>query len=127
MNANRVVIGNYTHINRGCMLDARGGIEIGSNVSLSYDCRLITGSHSVRSPHFSASYLPIRIGDYAWLGVGATVLQGVTVGEGAVVCAGAVVTRDVEPYAIVGGVPARKIGERPRGVDYHCVWDAPFT
>lgn len=127
MNANRVVIGNYTHLNRGCMLDARGGIEIGSNVSLSYDCRLITGSHSVRSPHFSASYLPIRIGDYAWLGVGATVLQGVTVGEGAVVCAGAVVTRDVEPYAIVGGVPARKIGERPRGVDYHCVWDAPFT
>ena len=54
------------------------------------------------------------IGDRAWLGSRALVLPGVTIGEGAVVAAGAVVTSDVPAYAVVGGVPARAIGARPR-------------
>lgn len=54
----------------------------------------------------------IHIHDDVWIGAGVTVLKDVTIGEGAVVAAGTVVTEDVEPYTIVGGVPAEKIGER---------------
>lgn len=60
---------------------------------------------------------PVRIGDGAWIGGRAILLPGVTIGEHAIVGAGAVVTRDVEPWSIVGGVPATKIGSRKDGVD----------
>ena len=52
---------------------------------------------------------PVRIGDKAWIGFNAIILKGVTVGEGAIVAAGAVVTKDVPPYTIVAGNPARVI------------------
>lgn len=55
---------------------------------------------------------PILIGDDVWLGANATVLSGVTIGQGAVVAAGAVVTRDLPPYAICGGVPAKVLRYR---------------
>jgi maltose O-acetyltransferase len=66
----------------------------------------------MNDPLFPATYKPIVIGDYAWIGMRATILGGVTIGEGAVVMAGATVTRDVPPYAVVGGVPARVIRYR---------------
>jgi maltose O-acetyltransferase len=53
-----------------------------------------------------------------WIASRVTILHGVTIGEGAVVAAGAVVTKDVEPYSIVGGVPAKKIGERNKNLEY---------
>lgn len=124
---NNVSIGDYTHVNRGCLLDARGGITIGNSVSISHQVRLLTGSHDPASATFRATYLPIKIEDYAWLGAGCTILNNVTIGEGAVVCAGAVVTKDVPPYTIVGGIPAKKIKDRPRGLHYRCIWEAPFT
>ena len=55
---------------------------------------------------------PITVGNDVWIGTGATVLSGVTVGDGAIIGAGAVVTDDVEPYAIVAGVPAERINWR---------------
>lgn len=59
------------------------------------------------------------MGDYCWICSRAIVLPGVNIGEGAVVAAGAVVCKDVEPWSVVGGVPAKKIGERERkGYDY---------
>lgn len=59
------------------------------------------------------------IGDYVWLGPRCMVLPGVTVGEGAVVAAGAVVTKNVEPYTLVGGVPAQKIAGRTKELNYN--------
>lgn len=56
-----------------------------------------------------AEYLPVTIGNDVWIGTRAMILDGVTVGDGAVIAAGAVVTKDVPPYAIVGGVPAKII------------------
>lgn len=73
----------------------------------------------------------IEIGNDVWVGFGTTILAGVKIGDGAVIAAGAVVTKDVPPYAIVGGVPAKVIKYRfeQEDVDFLCEfkwWDKPF-
>jgi acetyltransferase-like isoleucine patch superfamily enzyme len=108
----KVRVGKNTVINWNCMLYTTGGLIIGENVSISAGAWLVTGTHDMNDPHFVDYYKPIVICDYAWIGMRATILAGVTVGEGAVVMAGAVVTRDVPPFAVVGGVPARVITQR---------------
>lgn len=123
----RLEIGEYSHINRDCIIDSRAGITIGNNVSVSHRVNLMTGGHDVDSPVFAGSDACIIIDDYVWLGVGSTILKGVRVGRGAVVCAGAVVTKDVAPYTIVGGVPAKVIGHRSQDLNYHCYGFEPLT
>jgi len=108
----KVSIGKGSVINAGCLLYTTGGLIIGENVSISSGAWLVTGTHDMNDPLFSDRYLPIVIGNNVWIGVRATVLAGVTIGEGAVIMAGAIVTRDVPPYTVVGGVPARAIGHR---------------
>ena len=76
------------------------------------DVRLLTGSHDIGSVHFDLVTKPISVGDAAWIATGAIILPGVTIGEGAVVAAGAVVTKDVEPWTVVGGNPAKFIKKR---------------
>ena len=123
----KIEIGNHSHINRGCILDARGGVKIGNSVSISHNVSVMTGSHDMNSSRFIAKYRPIIIEDYAWLGVGCTILQDVKIGKGAVVCAGAIVTKDVAPYTVVGGIPAKRIKERNHDLSYKCNWDTLFT
>lgn len=123
----RLTIGEYSHINRGCLLDARGSLIIGNSVSVSYDVRIMTGSHNYKSPTFPCVFLPIIIEDYVWIGANATILNGVRIGEGAVVAAGSVVTKDVDPYAIVAGIPAKVVGKRPKELNYKCKWESPFV
>lgn len=113
-----VTIGRGSTIDQGALLDGRGGLTIGRGVVTGTEVCLLTADHDPQSPTFADRLAPIAIGDRAWLGTRAMVLPGVTVGEGAVVAAGAVVTRDVAPYTIVGGVPARVIGERSRELVY---------
>lgn len=108
----KVSIGAGTVINADCFLYTTGGLTIGKQVSISAGAWLVTGTHVMNDPDFRDEYHPIVIGDYAWIGARALIQAGVTIGEGAVVMAGAVVTRDVAPYAIVGGIPARQVGER---------------
>lgn len=84
-------------------LDARGGISIDHDTNISSHVKLITGSHDIDDPQFTADFRPIHVGHHCWIGTGATILQGVTIGDGAVVAAGAVVTRDVAPFTVVGG------------------------
>lgn len=124
---NNIEIGNYTHINRDVFLDGRGSIFIGNNVSISHNVSIVTGSHDCNSSNFYGRYLPIKIDDYAWIGINAIILQNVKIGKGAVVAAGAVVTKDVPPYAIVGGSPAKIIGYRNNNLSYQCKWDTPFV
>lgn len=126
-NANKIAVGQFCHINRNCMLDGRGEIKIGNSVSVSCNASLVTGGHDSQSADFSGVFKPIVIDDYVWIGYGATILQGVHIGQGAIVSAGAVVTRDVAPYSIVAGIPAKKIGERNRMLNYECHWDMPLT
>lgn len=127
MTPQQLTIGEYSHVNRGCTLDARGGISIGSNVSISHNVSIMSGSHDYNSTSFRGRFLPITIEDYVWIGNNASIGQNVTIGKGAVVCAGAVVTKDVEPYSVVAGVPARKIRERNRELNYHCKGHTPFA
>ena len=102
-------IGDFSNVGWFTLLDARGGICIGNNVSIASYAKLVTGSHDIQSPHFEAVFKPIIIEDYVWICTGAIILQGVTIGKGAVVAAGAVVTKDVAPNTVVGGVPAKFI------------------
>ena len=120
-------IGARTIVGRRCVLDARGGIAIGSDVNIGSDTILMTAKHEVQDPDFTASYAPIAIGDRVWIALRATVLGGVTIGEGAVVAAGAVVTRDVPPFAIVAGTPAVQIGERTRDLRYRLGYRANWV
>ena len=115
-------IGDHSVINRRCTLDARMGLRIGHNVNVSAEAYLLTYTHDPQSPTFACKGGPIVVEDHAWIGIRAIVMPNVRIGEGAVVAAGAVVTRDVAPYAIVGGVPARPIGERRRDLDYRSRW-----
>lgn len=111
-------IGNNVAIGRWCLLDARGGITIGNNVNIASYSRFMTAKHDIDDPAFTARYAPIVVHDRVWIALGATIIDGVTIGEGAVVCAGAVVTKDVAPYTVVGGVPAKRLRDRPRDTDY---------
>jgi maltose O-acetyltransferase len=108
----KVSIGKGTVINYGCLLYTTGGLSIGEGVSISAGTWLVTGTHDIADPQFTAFYKPIVIGNHVWIGMRATILAGVTIGEGAIVMAGAMVTHDVPPYAIVGGVPAKVIKQR---------------
>ena len=105
-------IGEMSSIGSGAWVYALDKIVIGKNVCIGEDVRLITGSHDVVSPHFDLVTKPITVNDNVWIATGAIVLPGVVIGEGAVVAAGAVVTKDVEPWTVVGGNPAKFIKRR---------------
>jgi acetyltransferase-like isoleucine patch superfamily enzyme len=107
-----LTIGSFTRINRDCCLDARGGLSIGDNVSISLETMILTAAHVVDDPAFPVENRPVVVEDHVYIGARALIMPGVTLGRGSVVAAGAVVTRDVEPLAIVAGVPAREIGTR---------------
>ena len=109
-----ITIGRMTIINQQCCLDGRGGLAIGNYVSISPGVWILTDRHDMHDPRFREVLAPVTVGDHVWIGSRALILPGVTLGEGAVVAAGAVVTGDVEPYTVVGGVPARPIGTRSR-------------
>ena len=87
-------------------------IVLGDNVTVSQGVKLCTASHDIASPIMELMYAPIVIEANTWVAAWSIVLPGVTVGEGAVVGAGAVVTKDVAPWTVVGGNPAKVIGKR---------------
>jgi len=111
-------IGDNVVINRRVYLDGRMGLTIRNNVSISPEVYLVSMEHDPNDPRFSTRGGEILIEDNVWIGSRAMILPAIHIGEGAVVAAGAVVTKDVEPYQIVGGVPARVIGTRSRDIQY---------
>ena len=110
--ANNVAVGWFAE------LDARGGITVGHDTNISSHVKIITGSHDIDDPDFTADFLPVHIGHHCWIGAGATILQGVKIGEGAVVAAGAVVTKDIPAKTVWGGVPAKYIRDRNSDLTY---------
>lgn len=122
-----IEIGAHSIVGNGCLLDGRRGLRIGDNVNVSSGVWIWTLHHDVNSPDFGVVGAPVTIGDRAWLCSRSTLLPGVTIGDGAVVAAGAVVASDVQPYSIVGGVPAREIGTRSRELAYRLPPGLPFV
>lgn len=107
-----VQIGTDTIIGEGAFMDGRAGLTIGSHTDVASEVMFYTSEHDLESVTFKAREEAIEIGDYVFIGPRAIILPGVRIGKGAVVAAGAVVTKDVPDFAIVGGVPAKVIGER---------------
>jgi acetyltransferase-like isoleucine patch superfamily enzyme len=119
-------LGNNSIINQKCRLDNRGIITIGDSVSISPEVCILTADHYPQSPDFSGDVFPVTIEDYVFIGTRAMILPGVTLGKGVVVGAGAVVTKDVAPFTIVAGVPAKPIGERRSDLDYSASYHRLF-
>lgn len=113
-----ISIGEDTIVGEGAVLDGRDQLSIGSHVDIATEVMIYNSQHDVNSEDFVATNAPVKIEDYVFVGPRVIILAGVTVGRGAIIGAGAVVTKDVPPYAIVGGVPAKIIGER-RNKDLH--------
>lgn len=105
-----ITIGKNVFVNHACTFMDRGGITLEDNVLIGPKVNLITTNHPIDPAHRRATVSqPIYIKKGAWIGVGATILPGVTIGENSIVAAGAVVSKDVPDNTIVGGVPAKII------------------
>lgn len=105
-----ITIGRDVFINSGCHFQDQGGITIKDGSLIGHNVVLATINHDL-SPlkNRENHYAPIVIEDHVWIGSNATILPGVTIGRWSVVAAGAVVSKDVEAFTIVGGVPAKEI------------------
>jgi putative colanic acid biosynthesis acetyltransferase WcaF len=121
-----VQIGEDCNLGNGIFLDGRRGVTIGNRVATGAEVMIYTLQHDADSPTFDTVGGPVVIDDYVYIGPRAIILPNLRIGRGAVVGAGAVVTRDVPEYAVVGGVPARFIRQRPRELDYRPDFAMPF-
>lgn len=108
----KIVIGRDSIIGENMVFDGRDKITIGDHVDIASEVMIYNAEHDINDENFVATTSPVEIGDYVFIGPRAIILPGTKIGKGAVVGAGAVVTKDVPPFAIVGGVPAKVIGER---------------
>jgi maltose O-acetyltransferase len=122
-----VRLGARVVVNAHCILDGREHpIHIGDDTDIGTHTHIWTLEHNVNDPKHGTKGGPVTIGDHVWIASRVTILPGVTIGRGAVVAAGAVVTRDVPPLAIVGGVPAKVIGERQNPLTYQLHFNPRF-
>ncbi len=107
-----VEIGNDTIVGDHSFLDGRDQLKVGNHVDIASQVLIYNSQHDLEDGNFKAFTAPVEIGDYVFIGPRAIILPGVRIGNGAVVAASAVVTKDVGEFKIVGGVPAKEIGER---------------
>lgn len=117
INPERLFIGDNVAINNDVWINAVGDVYIGNNVLIGPKVIIHSANHIYDDPNIlirnqGHETKRVVIEDDVWICAGATILPGVTIGRGAVVAAGAVVTKDVKPYSVVAGVPARTIKNR---------------
>jgi maltose O-acetyltransferase len=108
----KLEIGSGSSIGYNVNLDDRRGLRIGQNVCIASDVMIWSLHHDYNDLNFSALGGSVIIEDFAWLCSRCIILPGVKIGKGAIIASGSVVTKDVEAYTVVGGVPAKVIGSR---------------
>lgn len=111
-----ISVGERTTVGYHNFIFASEKIEIGNDCLIAPFVYIVDSDHNIAKDKLinqqGNKTAPIKIGNDVWIGTGASILSGVTVGDGAVIAAGSIVNSDVEPYTIVGGVPAKKIKDR---------------
>lgn len=117
-NPSNIVIGEDSILGEGIILDGREKLHIGNHVDIASEVMIYNAEHNIHSNDFESTTAPVVIEDYVFIGPRAIIMPGVTIKHGSVVAAGAVVTKDVEEYNIVGGIPAHTIAER-KNKDLH--------
>ena len=110
----RLVIEDGVSIGPKVLLDARCGLTIRKSAVIAYDAIIWSLNHDYNDLNFCGKGAPVEMGPYAWICSRSIILPGVKIGEGAIVASGAIVTKDVAPYDIVGGIPAKVIGKREK-------------
>jgi acetyltransferase-like isoleucine patch superfamily enzyme len=113
-----ITISENVYIGPFVVIYGHGGVQIGANSLVSMHCRILSSNHTIPSAKILIRSQPdIRLATYigadVWLGAGVTILGGVTIGDGCIIGAGSVVSRNLPPYSIAVGVPARVVGSRP--------------
>jgi len=116
-NPENVIIGDRTNINHGSELYGGGGISIGTGTMIAYKVFIMSDSRTFRGDlplkqQKGRIKKEVKIGNDVWIGARATILPGVRISDHAIVAAGAVVTKNVREWEIVGGNPAKVIGNR---------------
>jgi acetyltransferase-like isoleucine patch superfamily enzyme len=111
-NPANISIGMDTIIGEKGVLDGRDRLRIGNHVAIATEVMIYNSQHDGEAADFHAILKPVTIEDYVFIGPRSIILPGVTIGKGAIIAAGSVVTNDVEPFVLVGGVPAKMIRER---------------
>jgi len=122
----KIHLGSWVRIGKRCYLNGEGGIEIGDGTVFAPEVVVLSSTHR----HDQDNYLPydqydefrkVAIGRGVWIGHRAMIVPGVTIGDGAIIAMGAVVSKDVESGAIVGGNPAKLLGQRDTELIKHLV------
>jgi putative colanic acid biosynthesis acetyltransferase WcaF len=108
-----VEIGDWAAIGPDVFVYSLGKVRIGARATVSYRTHVCAGTHDFSDPAMPLLKPPVTIEEDAWVGTDAFIGPGVTVGRGSMVAARAVVVKDVDPFTLVGGHPARIIGQRP--------------
>ena len=114
-----VFIGNNSVVNKGVLLDGRGGkLVIGNNVDIAQETYIWTSQHDYNDDHHGLKNSDVEIQDYVWIAARANILPGVVIGKGAVVGTCSLVTKNVQGLEVVAGIPAKHISTRKNSLSY---------
>lgn len=107
-----LTMGELSSLGEHCCIRCRDKVTIGEKSCIGSDVYILTASHNILSPNFEMQTAPIVIGSNVWIATRATISKGITIGEGAVIGAESLVIKNVEPWTVVGGNPAKFIKKR---------------
>ena len=106
-----IEVGDNVSWNTGCYVDSKGGVKFGDFAMMTEYVKIFSHGHS-EGDHMIRTYKPVEIGDFAKLYTNCTILPGVRIGKGAIVATGSIVTKNVDEYVLVGGIPAKPMRRR---------------